>query len=288
MQRVAIAGETGSGKSTLLKMIAGLIQVDKGEIKFKGEKVEGPEETLIPGHPHIAYLSQLIELPKSLRVEQVLEYSNALSEQQAGKIFKLCKIKHLLKQRTDELSGGERQRIALARELIRQPHLLLLDEPYSNLDILHKTILKAVVEDVATKLNTTCILVSHDPQDTLSWADTIVVMQKGKVVQQGTPKIMYTSPINEYVAGLFGKYTMLSPSQVKKLGGAKINAPCFARPESFSISSTGKGIKAQVHRVLYYGGYSELELVAKNCIYTVRAQNKNYAIGTEMFLSLRK
>lgn len=287
-QRVALAGETGSGKSTLLKMIAGLVQVDKGEILFDGEKIKGPEERLIPGHDQIAYLSQLIELQKSLRVEQVLDYANVLSDKQASKIFKLCKISHLLKRRTDELSGGERQRIALARELIRQPRLLLLDEPFSNLDITHKTILQAVIEDVTTMLSIDCILVSHDPDDTLSWANMLLVMRKGKLVQQGTAANIYAKPIDEYVAGLFGKYMALKPSQVKALGGESRSKTYYARPEEFIVSTKRGGVKARVLRTVYYGGYNELELIAQDFKYTVRISDTKYTTGTEVFLSLRK
>ena len=86
-QKIAIAGETGSGKSTLLKIIAGLEQADTGEVIFKEQRVKGPEENLVPGHPGIAYLSQDFELPKFLRVEQVLAYSNNLSQEGANTLF---------------------------------------------------------------------------------------------------------------------------------------------------------------------------------------------------------
>jgi ABC-type lipoprotein export system ATPase subunit len=120
-QKIAIAGETGSGKSTLLKIIAGLQQADTGEVYLGKERVEGAYERLVPGHPRIAYLSQNFELPKFLRVEQVLNYANTLSEEAASTLYNVCQIDHLQKRRTDELSGGEKQRIAIARLLITSP-----------------------------------------------------------------------------------------------------------------------------------------------------------------------
>src|SRR5687767_4606363 len=96
-QKIAIAGETGSGKSTLLKIIAGLEQQDSGDVFFEGNKVIGPSENLVPGHSFIAYLSQSFELPKFLRVEQVLNYANTISHKAADTLYKVCEIDHLLK-----------------------------------------------------------------------------------------------------------------------------------------------------------------------------------------------
>ncbi len=257
--RIAIAGETGSGKSTLLRMMAGLTQPDGGEVSFDGQKVKGPEEVLVPGHPSIAYLSQLFELPKFLRVEQVLEYANALSEKQAIKLFKLCHIQHLLKRKTDELSGGERQRVALARQLLTQPGLLLLDEPYSNLDMLHKHTLKKVIENLMAEVGITCLLVSHDPLDTLSFVDEIVVLQKGKVIQQGTPEIVYRKPASEYVAGLFGNFMVLQPKEVRVLGGKPVRKAVIVRSEDFSLTAKKKdSVKGLVLQELFHGGYKEV------------------------------
>src|SRR4051794_5574888 len=92
LQKIAIAGETGSGKTTLLKIIAGLILPDKGEVKFQNEKVRGPDEKLVPGHPRIAYLSQHFELPKFLRVEQILSYANKMSAARSNELYKVCRI----------------------------------------------------------------------------------------------------------------------------------------------------------------------------------------------------
>ena len=147
-EKIAIAGETGSGKTTLLKMIAGLVQPDEGDIYLDNNRILGPFEKLIPGHPAIAYLSQHFELRKNYRVEEELESKNLLTEEEANRIYSICKIQHLLKRKTDQLSGGERQRIVLARLLTTSPKLLLLDEPFSNLDAVHKNIIKSALLDI--------------------------------------------------------------------------------------------------------------------------------------------
>lgn len=269
-QRIAIAGETGSGKSTLLRMIAGLVQPDGGSVLFNNDRVKGPDEVLVPGHPSIAYLSQLFELPKFLRVEQVLEYANTLTEKQATTLFRLCHIQHLLKRKTDELSGGERQRVALARQLLSQPSLLLLDEPYSNLDILHKNTLKKVIDKLIEEVGITCVLVSHDPLDTLSFADELLVLRKGKVVQHGSAPIVYKQPVDEYVAGLFGSYCILQPKEMKLLSGKNTKTITIVRSEDFSVASRGKGVKTVVERVKYFGSYQEMDVTIFNKTQLIR------------------
>jgi ABC-type sugar transport system ATPase subunit len=286
-QRIALAGETGSGKSTLLKMIAGLVQADNGEVLFENERVRGPQETLVSGHSGIAYLSQLFELPKFLRVEQVLEYANTLSEKQANKLFKICRIQHLLTRKTDELSGGERQRIALARQLLMQPRLLLLDEPYSNLDIIHKNLLKSVIDEVMTQMKITCILVSHDPLDVLSWADEILVLRKGRCMQQGTAQTVYEQPVDEYVAGLFGKYTHVPTAYAKKLTGMKIKSPLLLRPERFKLKrKSNEGLKGIVSGVRFYGSYHEVDVLVDDLTFFIQTTKASVKVGDAVVVTL--
>ncbi|NOS93801.1 MAG: ABC transporter ATP-binding protein [Cyclobacteriaceae bacterium] len=232
-RKLVIAGETGSGKSTLLRMIAGLDQPTEGEIYFKGERIRGAEETLVPGHPQIAYLPQHFELQKFLRVEQVLNYANQLSAKQANELFAICQIDHLLQRKTNELSGGEKQRIALCRLLIGKPQLLLLDEPFSNLDQILKSILKQVIEQIAERLKISMVLVSHDPDDTLPWGDAFIILRNGKIVQEGTAQQIYHTPVDEYVAGLFGKFSVVPTRLFPGKGKGK---EFIARPEDWKIS----------------------------------------------------
>ena len=253
-RRLAIAGETGSGKTTLLKTIAGLVQPDKGAVLFEGERVLGPGEKLLPGHPRIAYLSQHFELRNNYRLHDFLEMASAIGEAKAKRIYELCQIDHLLHRKTDQLSGGERQRAALARLLITSPRLLLLDEPYSNLDSIHKQTLKEVIEAVVTEENTACIMVSHDPQDVLPWAEEMLVMRDGKILQQGTPVKLYANPVNEYVGGLLGDFNLLAAedflADVEGMAGRQL----FIRPERISLQKDATG-KGRVQNITFYGSY---------------------------------
>jgi ABC-type sugar transport system ATPase subunit len=263
-EKIAIAGETGSGKSTLLKIIAGLEYPDSGKVIFRGQQVEGPNEKLIPGHPQIAFLSQHFELPQFLRVEQTLEYESKVSEEYAKTLYEICRIDHLMKRRTDHLSGGERQRIAIARLLIGRPTLLMLDEPFSHLDMVQKNTLKEVIHDVSEQLKISLILISHDPQDSLSWADTIIVMRKGEIVQSGIPQEIYENPKDEYVAGLFGKFTKLNAAFLKEIFPSekikKGKQGCI-RPENLRlVSQKTAHFSAKVSAANFYGSYNEVNV----------------------------
>ena len=290
-QKIAIAGETGSGKSTLLQIIAGLVQPDGGEVLFLGKMVSGPAETLVPGHPGIAYLSQQFELPGFLRVEQVLSYANTLPGAEAGTLFEMCQIDHLLARRTNQLSGGERQRIALARLLLGAPQLLLLDEPFSNLDMAHKNVLKTVIRDIGEELGITLTLISHDPLDTLSWADEILVMKDGQILQKGAPKQIYQNPVNTYVAALFGNYNLLPATLTKfltNLPGPQPNQEyMLIRPESFTIAAAPNGAgPGKVVKVTFFGSYYELLVQLSGHIVSVKTGTGQFAEGDSINLSV--
>jgi ABC-type Fe3+/spermidine/putrescine transport system ATPase subunit len=288
-QRIAIAGETGSGKSTLLKMIAGLQQPDAGKILFEREQVKGADETLVPGHPDIAYLSQHFELPKFLRVEQVLAYENALTEKQAKKIYATCRITSLLQRKTSELSGGEKQRIAIARLLIAKPKLLLLDEPYSNLDRVLKTTLQTVVRDIGESMDITCLIVSHEPDDTLSWAEHILVMKSGKIIQSGIPSQIYKQPINTYVAELFGRYNAITKKQQIALGISEKASKLLFRPEDFELvskSSVRKKMEGIVTCVEFFGHNYQLTIAALGSTIFIPTQRKDFAVNDEVYVAI--
>ncbi|WP_153800008.1 ABC transporter ATP-binding protein [Foetidibacter luteolus] len=288
--KIAIAGETGSGKSTLLKTIAGLTEPDAGTIRFEGERVWGPAYKLVPGHPGIAYLSQQFELPNYLTVAQALEYANLMTDEEAETLYQVCRINHLLQRRTDHLSGGEKQRIALARLLSTSPKLLLLDEPFSNLDMIHKNVLKSVISDLGEKLGITCMLISHDPLDTLSWADEMIILRKGEIIQTGPPEQVYRNPADEYVAGLLGRYNLL-PAEiatgftrvaVKEPTGRKL----FTRPEDLVLSVSGSGIQGTILQLKFYGSAYEAEVQLGRITVTARTQINTFSQGDAVMVNL--
>lgn len=283
-QKIAIAGETGSGKTTLLKMIGGFIQPDGGEILFEEKKVSGPLEQLIPGHPSIAYLSQHFELRNNYAVHELLEMASKLDEAEAQKIFSVCQVEHLLQRRTNELSGGEKQRIVLAMQLIKKPKLLLLDEPFSNLDAIHERTIQQVIHDVCEQFHTSCILVSHDGKDVLSWADTILVMKEGQLIQKGTPQEIYHQPATLYCAGLFGSYNVLTPELQQQLQLTASNQTACIRPEKIQVTSSG--IAATVQQVRFYGMYEQLLVTVNGMVLELLQPVQYTKPGDEIFISI--
>jgi len=287
LQKIAITGESGAGKSTLLKIISGHVQADNGTVLFNGERVAGPEEKLLAGHKEIAYLSQHYELHNNYVVKDLIWFQMNVDEAHAKQLFEICRISPLLERRTNQLSGGEKQRIALCMLLVKHPQLLVLDEPFSNLDPIHKNILKTVLEDMTTRLQITCLLASHDPHDTLSWAEKILVMREGSIVQQGTPEGIYYEPVNEYVAGMFGKYNLLRPEQASWFGIDANGKEVILRPEGFDISTgDNNGVRGTIQNIGFGGSFYEAEVLVKDLKIVVRMIKNELQVGEEVFVSI--
>ena len=290
-QKLALMGETGSGKSSLMKIIAGYLKADAGSVLFEGNRVPGPDEVLIPGQIGIAYLSQHFELRNNYRVIELLEMASQLNDKEAGRIFKICQIEHLLQRMTNQLSGGERQRIALSRLLITKPRLLLLDEPFTNLDMFHKNIINQVIHQISDELGITCMLVSHDPVDVLSWADEIILIKDGIILQQGTPKEVYYSPINEYAAGVLGNYNLLNEnhaSMASELGLTNSKFPLFIRPEQFMIGDDKKNtVRAIIVKTLFCGSYSLIHVNSNGTNLIIQTHSHSLSIGDAVSISVK-
>jgi iron(III) transport system ATP-binding protein len=285
LQKIAIIGETGSGKTTLLKLIAGLIQPQNGNIFLLEERVKGPNEQLLPGHPKIAYLSQHFELRNNYKVNELLAMMNKKTDEAAQKVYEACKIAPLLKRKSNELSGGERQRIVLAGLLTTNPLLLLLDEPFSNLDRAHKQNMQSIIEAIGKELNISCMMVSHDGADVVAWADRILVMQAGKIIQDNNPQQVYHYPNNEYVAGLLGAYQFVHQELKNKLK-IRSNKNIF-RPEEFLITNELLGIKGIIQQKKFFGNYYLLDILIDQCMITVQTNNAFLKVNDEVFIAFK-
>lgn len=285
LQKIAITGESGAGKSTLLKIISGHVQSDVGTVLFNGKKVAGPEEKLLAGHKDIAYLSQHYELNNNYVVKDLIWFQVKIDESEAENLFDICRISHLLDRKTNHLSGGEKQRIALCMLLIKLPKLLVLDEPFSNLDPINKNTLKVVLEDITERLQITCLLASHDPHDTLSWADDIIVMKEGRIIQTGTPEQIYYHPLDQYVAGMFGKYNLLTSEHATCFGQEANGKDVIVRPENFMLDEK-KGEKGIIQKITFRGAFYEAEILLKDLKIVIYFMKNVYNIGMQVYVKL--
>lgn len=287
-QKIAIVGISGAGKSTLLKMIAGLIQPTSGKIIFNNESVIGPDEQLLPGHKQIGYLSQHYELLNNYVVKDLILFENKLTEQETENLFAICRINHLLLRKTNELSGGEKQRISLCMLLVKKPQLLVLDEPFSNLDLIHKTTLKNVLEDISNKLKITTLLASHDPSDILSWANEIIVIQDGAIVQEANADVIYNQPKDEYVAGLLGMYNKLNEVQLSVLSLKYFSKGNYIiRPQHISVATINNAMfSGKVMRINFFGNYYLVDVLIEDFTISILLLNSDVQIDELVSLSV--
>lgn len=265
---VAIVGESGSGKSTLLKLIYGTLAPNSGELSFKNEHIPGPHEKLIPGHDSMKMLSQDFNLNLYAKVyeniESVLSNENVQEKKQkSGDIMDLLGISALAEKRIVELSGGEQQRVALARAIITEPEVLLLDEPFSQLDSVLKTQFRADLKRLGNELGITIIMVSHDPVDGLTLADKMFILKDGLLIESGEPVQVYNRPSHIYTARLLGNAFFL-PAEEAKLMGIRSNAQhVMIYPEWVQLRSSWTSKRYEVEEIFFRGFYEDLLLVRK-------------------------
>lgn len=204
----AIIGESGSGKSTLLRILAGLEVPQKGEFTIN-DRVLIDEETFIPVEKRgIGMVFQDYALFPHLSVEKnILFGMNKLKKELASErtceVLDLVSMKEFIKRYPHELSGGQQQRVALARALAPKPGVILLDEPFSNLDANLQGKIRNELKTILKTSGETAIFVSHDKDD-LEIADRVVILNKGEVIQTGTPTDIFENPKNEYVRHILG------------------------------------------------------------------------------------
>ncbi len=209
-QNISIIGESGCGKSTLLKLIYGLYNLTEGAVIFNDQPILGPDYNLVPGAPNVKYLSQDFDLMPFITVaENIGKYlSNFDLNKKAQRIWELLEMiemEDFAHTQARFLSGGQQQRVALARVLANEPDLLLLDEPFSQIDGFRKNSFRRNLFSYLKKKQVTCIVATHDSIDSLSYADQVLVMRKGRVLVKENPIKLYQNPQNRYVASLFGE-----------------------------------------------------------------------------------
>jgi len=229
---VVLLGESGCGKSTTLRMVAGLEEVTEGQVLIGGKDVTNAH----PMARDIAMVFQNYALYPHMDVAQNMSFALDLAgrpkteiQSKVAQAAKVLNIEHLLKRKPRELSGGQRQRVAIGRAIVREPQVFLFDEPLSNLDAKLRGHMRAELALLHERLGKTTLYVTHDQVEAMTLADRIVIFDKGRIQQLGTPSDVFNHPANLFVAAFIGTPTMnLLAARVD--GQAQLSGTAFVLP----------------------------------------------------------
>ena len=263
-QITAIIGASGSGKSTLLSLLYGLQTPDSGEVQFKGERVWGPEVKLIPGHDAMKMVTQAEDdLNLFAKVGDNVSVLLPNTDVQAKRektvqVLTQLNMMHLIDHRVADLSGGEKQRVAIARALVTKPEVL--DEPFNQVDTSFRDGLQEDIRQIVKYTGLTVVMVSHDPSEVLSMADTLLVLKDGEIIEEGHPQKIYNDPKHLYTAQLLNNCNVLSAEEARVCGIKATKEHVMLYPEWIEATSSWSRKNWVVTQVLFKGFYEELLL----------------------------
>lgn len=313
---ISFLGPSGCGKTTTLNMIAGFLDPDGGDLLIKGQRMNG----VPPYKRELGMVFQTYSLFPHMTVAENIAYGlklrkvgKAEMQERVKRVLELVKLPNVADRYPKQLSGGQRQRIAIARALVIEPSLLLLDEPLSNLDAKLREELRDELKRLHQEIGVTTIFVTHDQEEALSLSDRIVVLNHGFVEQIGTPLEIYNQPASEFVHTFIGKTNRMEGEVIGVEGerltlrtkeGMTIHAGkqerpfahgqkvvVFVRPEKILLTDTaGPGInqvEGQLQLASFLGSYTECEVRAGGHTLSVKVQMSDRSAerepGTQVF-----
>ena len=214
-EHLCIMGESGSGKSTLLKAIYGLLDLNNGDIYWKDQQVLGPAHHLVPGMEFFKYVPQNFDLmPYTTVSENIQKFLSRFfpeeSQKRTVELLEVIEMSEFADVKVKNLSGGQQQRVAIARALAKEPQLILLDEPFSQIDNFKKNSLRRKLFAYLKQKNISCIVATHDGNDSLSFADSMMVIKDNQILAYGTPQHLYNRKNDVYIASLFDDVSSVS------------------------------------------------------------------------------
>lgn len=275
---VSLLGRSGSGKSTLLNLIAGFERPDEGEISLKGQVQSSSSVFIDPSVRSIGFVFQNYALFPHLSVEENIGFGithlpKRERHERIEKLLSLINLEGYGDKYPDTLSGGEQQRVSLARVLATEPSVILLDEPFSNVDTVLKTSIRNDLMGILRSSRATAVFVTHDPHEAMAISDRIAYIDEGTIVQFDTPERLYHAPINENVAAFFGP--------INRYNGR------FVRVEKCRIGDRGTH-SCTVQSSIFMGSFYATTVTVKedngNAVFVVHTDRK-YSAETELFLS---
>ncbi|WP_105383214.1 ABC transporter ATP-binding protein [Neorhizobium alkalisoli] len=275
--RTAIVGPSGCGKTTLLRLVAGFDEPDGGTIAFDGETLADASGQ-VPAHKRgIGIVAQDGCLFPHLTIAQNIgfgmEAERSVKEAKAAELMDMVGLdRAMLSRKPDQLSGGQQQRVALARALARSPRLMLLDEPFSALDTGLRTATRKAVTEVLTAAGITTLLVTHDQAEALAFADQVAVMRAGRFAQVGSPREVYSRPVDPITAAFLGEAIVLPAT----IAGGRAESPLgllpvddasrqgraeiMLRPEQISVFQTGEGTSGTITEINFCGPTTDVRI----------------------------
>jgi sulfate transport system ATP-binding protein len=268
---VALLGPSGSGKSTLLRLIAGLETPDRGKIFLTGKDATDQDVR----DRNIGFVFQHYALFKHMTIRKNIAFGLEIRKEPKAKIadrveelLELIQLKGLGNRYPSQLSGGQRQRVALARALAVQPSVLLLDEPFGALDAKVRKELRAWLRRLHDEVHVTSVFVTHDQEEAMEVSDVIVVMNKGKIEQIGTPAEVYDNPATPFVMSFIGPVNVLPAnrdrvSEFHKIHKHNVGDDVYIRPRDILIETepTSTSISARITRLIHLGWEVQADLV---------------------------
>lgn len=291
---MAIVGKSGSGKTTLLKCIYGLEDLSEGAIHISNDRVLGPAYNLIPGHEAMRFVSQDFYVLDNHTVEENIKdklsgYANDYKQKRANQLLRLLELTPFKDLRAITLSSGQKQRVAIARALAEFPKVLLLDEPFSNLDLPLRDKIFTYIRKQIIREQSSVILVTHQPEEALRYADDTAVMDNGKLIQSGNTFVVYYRPKNKQTAALMGRYVSLQAGDTVSKKIKFPEGPHYIRPNQLQLVKTKEQahIEVRVNNLFFNGyGFEYLcETKSGNDLYFYSKDNK-IKIGESVYLKI--
>lgn len=296
---VGLLGPSGSGKTTILRMLAGLETPDSGEIIIDGKVVNDVPASkrgigfVFQSYALFRYMTVYDNIAFGLRVRKA---DKKYIDERVRELVELIGLKGLEKRYPAQLSGGQRQRVAFARALAPNPQLLLLDEPFAAIDAKVRQELRTWLKDMITKLGVTSIFVTHDQDEAVEVADEIIITNKGRIEQSGTPLEIYRKPATPFTAEFFGQALFLDNytkfHTFEEITGAK---KAIVRPEFVSMSKHNEFMKYKnsashgiVERVAFRGDHIEVAVRSHNSVIIAKRglDEASIEVGEEVLIFL--
>jgi iron(III) transport system ATP-binding protein len=261
-EHLVVLGESGCGKSTLLHLIYGLLHLENGQLFWKEKQLLGPQHNLVPGELAMKLVAQEFNvMPYTSVAENIATHLKRNNkEQDAARVDELLEVVALTghkKTKVKNLSGGQKQRVALAKALANKPEVILLDEPFSNIDTFRKNKLRRNLYGYLKDNTITCITATHDSDEALGFADTILMLRDGNIEMMGSPQEIISNLKTPYQAGFFGSGSVIDTCLFK---GVKKGGMQTVLPHKLKISKTPTTVYGMVLKQYFKGHFYEVEV----------------------------